>query len=325
MPSTRSVTCSQSVTYGGNGGLITVWYHPSLDGGGSIMAPHFVRLLTDAKRPLGRVLELCAGPGFIAFALLASGRATSVVISDANPAAIECARKTVRTNRIGARARALVANVTRGLPRAARFETVVVNPPNFYAMRGWVSEIVGSATGDLRGEDRGWALHRELYAQLPPFMAPHARLYVQARARACMRRASRGPSREPISSGLRGAQEVQPWSTHVHACAFRPDGRHGRSRATLPALRSRASQGLSPAPSVNAAAQVDRQRDRALRRAARAADQRVQAHDQRGGAAITRHAPVRPIRRATTRRERDRERRRCAVRPCHDVLAARGG
>ena len=75
-----------------------------------------MQLLRRERRNLGTVFEFCAGPGFIAFALLADGLAHAAVLADVNPIAVECARKTVRENQLSDRVRVHLANGTRGLP-----------------------------------------------------------------------------------------------------------------------------------------------------------------------------------------------------------------
>ena len=129
---------------GGSGASIGVYHNPLLDGGGTWLAEPFVQLLRREQRSLGTVFEFCAGPGFIAFALLADGLAHAAVLAGVNPIAVECARKTVRGDLD--RVRVHLANGTRGLPASerGRFDTVVTDWPNYEHFRARSAILLGA-------------------------------------------------------------------------------------------------------------------------------------------------------------------------------------
>ena len=84
--------CAFRRRFDGRARSIDVYHNPLLDGGGTWLAEPFAQLLRRERRSLGTVFEFCAGPGFIAFALLADGLAHAAVLADVNPIAVECAR-----------------------------------------------------------------------------------------------------------------------------------------------------------------------------------------------------------------------------------------
>ena len=193
--------------FDGRARSIDVYHNPLLDGGGTWLAEPFVQLLRRERRSLGTVFEFCAGPGFIAFALLADGLAHAAVLADVNPIAVECARKTVRENQLSDRVRVHLANGTRGLPASerGRFDTVVTDWPNYEHFQGTFRRFFSALDdGDLRGEDPGWRLHREFYSGIRRFLAPGARMYIE---------------------------EVRPMDRLVHHCVIRStDGVWVRSK-----------------------------------------------------------------------------------------------
>merc|ERR1719161_1421173 len=50
--------------------------------------------------PFRRGYEWCTGPGFIAFAQLAAGLVSRLLLSDINPRAVKCLHKTVEYNKL---------------------------------------------------------------------------------------------------------------------------------------------------------------------------------------------------------------------------------
>lgn len=174
--------CSHTVDLVGRGSNLTIYHHPILDGGGSHLASPFVQLLRSERRQLGTVFEFCSGPGYIAFALLASGLAQNIVLGDVNPVAVACARKTVRLNPwLRSRVRVHLSNGTHGLPLSerGRFDTVVTDWPNYERFVGPFHTFFAEEHGELRGEDPGWRLHREFYGGIRPFLARGGRLYIE--------------------------------------------------------------------------------------------------------------------------------------------------
>ncbi len=77
------------------------------------------------------VCELCSGPGFIGFSLLAHGLRDSLVLTDINPAAVAAAQETVRRNRLEGRVSVYLSDGLDGVPADERWDLVVSNPPHF--------------------------------------------------------------------------------------------------------------------------------------------------------------------------------------------------
>ena len=150
------------VSYGG----LVVMDRSNLHGGGLGFGMDYPRALLELG--IGRVprmFEFCAGPGYIGYYLLSLGFCDSLVLADVNPAAVEAASRTLTYNGLADRVTVYTADVLDGIPDTERWDLVVGNPPHF-----------DRSTGDIRTEDRGWALHERFYAGVGRFMRPGGRV-----------------------------------------------------------------------------------------------------------------------------------------------------
>lgn len=176
-------------------GGISVQYlsRPDMAHGGGNTA--FGAALVDKAAALGnhgRCLEICAGPGFIGFALLGRAACTTLVLADVNPLSVAAARETIRVNNLGDHAVAYVSDGLAGLPRSeeGRLDLVVSNPPHFVSADAWDSwwAMVGGAwtpSSDrtrAMAVDAGWRLHARFYANIGRFLAPGGRVIFQENA-----------------------------------------------------------------------------------------------------------------------------------------------
>lgn len=74
-------------------GKFNVYYLPNLDGGGVGFAPDFLAIVGEKFGKVRRVCEFGSGPGFIGFALLASGLCERLCLIDISRPAIKCCRR----------------------------------------------------------------------------------------------------------------------------------------------------------------------------------------------------------------------------------------
>jgi hypothetical protein len=163
-------------------GDIDVLYRPDLDGAGSMWAPSFVAFIKryfGASHRFGTVFEWCAGPAFIGFALLAEDMCSSLCVADINPAAVSCIRHTVEANQLHGRVRSYVSDNLTSVPGSERFDLVVGNPPNWYAINPKHPFSQLNSGRELRNLDRGWKVHAAFYSQIASFLNPGAFVLVQ--------------------------------------------------------------------------------------------------------------------------------------------------
>lgn len=162
-------------------GNIAVTYSSDTDGGGSLMTPAFVTFIRNHSgvgHRFGTMFEWCAGPGFIAFALLAEEMCDSVCLADINPTAIEYVRTTIAANHLEDRARCYVSDNLLTVPKTERFDLVVGNPPNYYALNPKHPNY-DLWKNDRRANDPGWRIHAAFYSQIGAFLNDGAHVVVQ--------------------------------------------------------------------------------------------------------------------------------------------------
>jgi 16S rRNA G966 N2-methylase RsmD len=145
-------------------GDIDVCWTPELDGGGMGFGQDYLPVVTSLFGHVHHLCEMCAGPGFIGFSLLARGLCDELTLTDINPAAVAAAQETVRRNGLEDRVTVHRSDGLGGLPSDDRYDLVVSNPPHF-------ATPLGLGVG-LLTDDVDWRMHRAFYADVGRFLAP---------------------------------------------------------------------------------------------------------------------------------------------------------
>ncbi|MET0646179.1 MAG: tRNA (adenine(22)-N(1))-methyltransferase TrmK [Pyrinomonadaceae bacterium] len=148
-------------------GDISVYWKPSLDGGGRSFGQHFVPVVRNLVGRVHRIFDFGAGAGFIGFSLLANGLCETLCLSDVNPDAVEAAAKTVKENGLGDRVTVYLSDGLEGIPEHERWDLVVGNPPHFGGAEG------AERRADIIQFDPGWHIHEALYGKVSRFLRPH--------------------------------------------------------------------------------------------------------------------------------------------------------
>ncbi|WP_030895545.1 methyltransferase [Streptomyces sp. NRRL F-5053] len=158
-------------------GDIRVSYTPELDGGGAEFGQAFVPFVRAHLGPVDRLLEWCAGPGFIGFSLLSAGLCTRLDLADVNADTGPLVRDTVRANGLHGRAVGHISDCFAQIPRELRWDLVVGNPPHVNSE---------DAETDYRRrhprliwQDSDWAVHRRFYRQVPGRLRPGGNVVLQ--------------------------------------------------------------------------------------------------------------------------------------------------
>ena len=163
-----------------------VFYRPEFDGGGTVLARHFIdflqshRTVVGPREPapgFGKVFEWCAGPGFIGFSLLAAGLCEELCLADINPRAIRCVARTVAVNGLGERVRFYVSDNFHSIPASEKFDLIVANPPNYHSLNP-AHPLYSRYKDDVRPNDRQWSIHRDFYASVSPYLRDGASLVI---------------------------------------------------------------------------------------------------------------------------------------------------
>ena len=159
---------------------INVYYAGKLNGDGPIQAPHFIDFMRRLapKHKFEKALEWCGGPGFIGFSLLGAGICKRLCIADINPDAIRFAKRTVKENRLQDKVSCYVSDNFDDIPESEKFDLIVSNPPNYYALNPKHRDF-GEFANDLRPNDRKWAIHKKFYSQVSKWLLPGGLLVIQ--------------------------------------------------------------------------------------------------------------------------------------------------
>lgn len=159
---------------------LKVFYYPNLDGAGTTLARPFVKFIKDnlsSQIKLNKIFEWCSGPSFIGFALLAEGICKKLCLADINPFAIQCIKKTVIENNLKDCVSYYVSDNFKSIPKMERFDMVVANPPNYFAInpKHYLWHIFKN---DLRPNDSEWRIHRAFYENVSRYLNPKALLFI---------------------------------------------------------------------------------------------------------------------------------------------------
>jgi SAM-dependent methyltransferase len=160
---------------------LSIIYRDNLDGDGRAMAQGMSRYLAEHHQdttPFGTCYEWCSGPGFIGFALLVDNICERLVLADINPEAVSLAKETVVKNGLENRVDIYESDNLRSIPEHHRFDLVVSNPPNYYALNP-LHPSYDYLKSDLRPNDPEWRLHREFYSSISQFLNPQAVLCIE--------------------------------------------------------------------------------------------------------------------------------------------------
>ncbi len=160
---------------------LAITYQDHLDGDGRSMADKFVGLIKEKypeRIPFECCYEWCSGPGFMGFALLASGVCNRLVLADINPSAVALARITVKDNGLENQVAVYQSDNLDSINPDEKFDLVVSNPPNFFCLNPQ-HPLYGTFLGDLRPNDPEWALHKAFYQSIASFLNDDAVLCIE--------------------------------------------------------------------------------------------------------------------------------------------------
>lgn len=161
-------------------GDIVVSYLPELDGGGMTFGRQYLDVVARKLGHVGHMFEYCAGPGFIGFALLASGLCDRLTLADVNPAAVDCCRQTMRDNGLEDRVTVYLSDCLDDIPSDERWDLVVSNPPHW---PGTEEEY----RDNLRLIDPAFKVHRRFYRDVHKFLAEDGSVLFQENGHATRR------------------------------------------------------------------------------------------------------------------------------------------
>jgi len=164
----------------------------NMDGGGSTHYRDFLEIIKlKGKSHYNKVLEWCAGPGFIGYALLGNKMCEHVVLMDKYQPAIESCIETAVANNLTEHVTTYVADEIGKLPETEKFDLVLGNPPHMWNRDIFLRETeqTWKQNGhNLRQEnidilerlllDHGQYIHIEFFKNIGKYLLPNADLFI---------------------------------------------------------------------------------------------------------------------------------------------------
>lgn len=144
-------------------GDIDVCFQWRLDGGGTVFSHEYVRLVAEKLGKVDHVFELCCGPGFIGFSLLAHGLCERLTLADVSRRALDAVRETIRRNGLEDRVTVHHSDALDGIPAGERWDLVVGNPPWLLAPPNARNLLLADPDGQV---------HKSFYRDVGRFLAP---------------------------------------------------------------------------------------------------------------------------------------------------------
>tara|TARA_R110000823_G_scaffold220279_2_gene348951 strand:+ start:30 stop:689 length:660 start_codon:yes stop_codon:yes gene_type:complete len=147
-----------------NDWLETIEFTTDLNGGGSILAPEFAKVLKNKK--FKTIFEWCAGPSWIGMWLLEQKIGETLVTGDINKRYVDFVKKSA--NKHNYDVRSYISDNMKQIPSHEKFDLIVSNPPNYCNIQK--SHPFGYLREDLRPSDIEWKIHDDFYKSINDYM-----------------------------------------------------------------------------------------------------------------------------------------------------------
>jgi hypothetical protein len=148
---------------------IAVFDRPDQHKGGMASGQDFPRVLNElGVGRCERLLEYCAGPGYIGYSLLAAGWCETLALADIDAGAVATARRTASFNGLEERVSVYESDGLDQIPADDTWDLVVANPPHFLP--------TPDTPDDVQVFDPDWQAHRKFYGSAKRHMRPGGRV-----------------------------------------------------------------------------------------------------------------------------------------------------
>lgn len=155
---------------------ISVAYQSWLDGGGRHFGQEFIEVVSGRLGFRKHVFELCAGPGFIGFSLLAHRLCKNLTLADINAEAVAACKTTIDLNNLRHCCSTHVSDVLDDIPETESWDLIVGNPPHWPACE--------TENPSLLKHDVGLRLHERFFLQARRYLKTGGSVLLQENARA---------------------------------------------------------------------------------------------------------------------------------------------
>ena len=152
--------------------LKTIEFTPELNGGGTILAPIFEKVLSGKK--FNTAFEWCAGPAWIGMWLLENNICKTLVTGDINQKTINFVQKSAKKH--GYDVRSYISDNLKQISKDEKFDLVISNPPNYCNIQR--SHPFGFMRDDLRPSDVDWKIHKDFYNNIGKHLNKNAVMFI---------------------------------------------------------------------------------------------------------------------------------------------------
>ena len=152
--------------------LDTIEFTADLNGGGSILAPEFAKVLKNKE--FNTIFEWCAGPSWIGMWLLEQKIGKTLVTGDINKEYVDFVKKSAEKHDYNVRS--YVSDNMKQIPKHEKFDLIVSNPPNYCDIQK--SHPFGYLREDLRPSDIGWKIHEDFYKNINDHMHDDSVMFI---------------------------------------------------------------------------------------------------------------------------------------------------
>ncbi|MEE8360252.1 MAG: class I SAM-dependent methyltransferase [Candidatus Omnitrophota bacterium] len=163
---------------------IEVNYVPRLDGGGMGFGQEYLQVVKEKFGKIGHVFELCAGPGFIGFSLLANGLCDRLTLADINPEACKACEDTIKKNNLQDRVSVYLSDCLDSIPQDEKWDLVVSNPPHWATLEDAKHEEGTADKKDIKKFDLGLEIHKRFYKGIRKHLKSNGSILLQENGRA---------------------------------------------------------------------------------------------------------------------------------------------
>jgi len=196
---------------------IDVYYTNETNGGGEAFAQDYCNIVDGlyGDRVFENALEWCSGPGFIGYAMLATGLCNRITFNDLHQPALDMVELTKLKNPTYADKISIYQGSTlECIPESEKFDLVVANPPHYLskylASQSLGFDKMGITIGQRNAEilvDENWKAHTAFYNYIKKRLAPNGIILIQENQSGSSRRA--GNFLQMIeNAGLRIVREI---------------------------------------------------------------------------------------------------------------------
>lgn len=166
---------------------LDIFYTNETNGGGNGLGEDYFNIVNELYpyRTFENALEWCSGPGFIGYAMLATGICNNLSLNDIHQPALDMAELTKLKNpKYTDKISIYQGSTIDGIPETIKFDLVVANPPHFVSQRDAGTKLgipIDFNTPHIEEilVDTNWKAHTDFYNSIKKRLSPDGIILIQ--------------------------------------------------------------------------------------------------------------------------------------------------